>query len=249
LDRERRVRLVERGRIRRAVDLEAAALRGRAEHDRGLLLRHSSAHCRHCEDEDCRSDGRAQSAFTSVPLHVCRLPFPPRVDLRAALLYHAPCDSQSARAPDDWITRPHFSASTCMNLRSSSGEPPTGCAPWFASCARTSGAASVATRVWLSFARISRGVPAGATTACQDPPCSAAKPTSGVAGTSGRSGERAGAVITSAFRRPALTCGRKGSEEHTSELQSRFELVCRLLPEKKKRRFLTRGATHASDIL
>src|SRR5207249_5434897 len=25
------------------------------------------------------------------------------------------------------------------------------------------------------------------------------------------------------------------SEEHTSELQSRFDLVCRLLPEKKKR--------------
>src|SRR5438067_13903867 len=30
----------------------------------------------------------------------------------------------------------------------------------------------------------------------------------------------------------ALTAAR--SEEHTSELQSRFELVCRLLPEKKK---------------
>src|SRR5699024_12200510 len=29
-------------------------------------------------------------------------------------------------------------------------------------------------------------------------------------------------------------CGR--SEEHTSELQSRFDLVCRLLPEKKKKR-------------
>src|SRR5438067_8081438 len=36
---------------------------------------------------------------------------------------------------------------------------------------------------------------------------------------------------------PAMTtqnrCGR--SEEHTSELQSRFDLVCRLLLEKKKR--------------
>src|SRR6266704_658142 len=29
------------------------------------------------------------------------------------------------------------------------------------------------------------------------------------------------------------------SEEHTSELQSRFELVCRLLLEKKKRRDVT----------
>src|SRR5699024_12091412 len=33
--------------------------------------------------------------------------------------------------------------------------------------------------------------------------------------------------------RAAGTCGR--SEEHTSELQSRFDLVCRLLLEKKKR--------------
>src|SRR5207249_7708275 len=38
--------------------------------------------------------------------------------------------------------------------------------------------------------------------------------------------------------RPGLCAGRRGcvarSEEHTSELQSRFDLVCRLLPEKKK---------------
>src|SRR5437868_7790296 len=33
-------------------------------------------------------------------------------------------------------------------------------------------------------------------------------------------------------RRDPRRAGR--SEEHTSELQSRFELVCRLLPEKKK---------------
>src|SRR5436309_11469979 len=33
------------------------------------------------------------------------------------------------------------------------------------------------------------------------------------------------------------------SEEHTSELQSRENLVCRLLPEKKKR-----GAPHSHDI-
>src|SRR5437868_8878513 len=30
-------------------------------------------------------------------------------------------------------------------------------------------------------------------------------------------------------------CGKKRSEEHTSELQSRFDLVCRLLLEKKKK--------------
>src|SRR5207249_9349197 len=32
----------------------------------------------------------------------------------------------------------------------------------------------------------------------------------------------------------ALRCRQKRSEEHTSELQSRFDLVCRLLLEKKK---------------
>src|SRR5207249_12241156 len=32
-----------------------------------------------------------------------------------------------------------------------------------------------------------------------------------------------------------LTLGDKRSEEHTSELQSRFDLVCRLLLEKKKK--------------
>src|SRR5207249_11795973 len=32
-----------------------------------------------------------------------------------------------------------------------------------------------------------------------------------------------------------LRCGQHRSEEHTSELQSRFDLVCRLLLEKKKK--------------
>src|SRR5699024_11901349 len=36
------------------------------------------------------------------------------------------------------------------------------------------------------------------------------------------------------------------SEEHTSELQSRFDLVCRLLLEKKKK---TRESTHIQRIL
>src|SRR5438067_10082715 len=36
--------------------------------------------------------------------------------------------------------------------------------------------------------------------------------------------------------RPSLPRGRSGrSEEHTSELQSRFDIVCRLLLEKKKK--------------
>src|SRR5689334_24571628 len=34
------------------------------------------------------------------------------------------------------------------------------------------------------------------------------------------------------------------SEEHTSELQSQFHLVCRLLLEKKKTKAATRTATH-----
>src|SRR5438067_7963514 len=33
-----------------------------------------------------------------------------------------------------------------------------------------------------------------------------------------------------------IPSGRKRSEEHTSELQSRFDLVCRLLLEKKKKK-------------
>src|SRR2546422_8234231 len=40
--------------------------------------------------------------------------------------------------------------------------------------------------------------------------------------------------------RPA--CGR--SEEHTSELQSRLHLVCRLLLEKKKKKVSTRPTPH-----
>src|SRR5438067_3017543 len=33
-------------------------------------------------------------------------------------------------------------------------------------------------------------------------------------------------------------CNRARSEEHTSELQSRFDLVCRLLLEKKKKKLI-----------
>src|SRR2546429_3844088 len=41
------------------------------------------------------------------------------------------------------------------------------------------------------------------------------------------------------------------SEEHTSELQSRLHLVCRLLLEKKKQHFVCRlnGATNPSDTI
>src|SRR5207249_9423495 len=47
--------------------------------------------------------------------------------------------------------------------------------------------------------------------------------------------ERPGARTRS--RRPPRGCRTRGrSEEHTSELQSRFDLVCRLLLEKKKKK-------------
>src|SRR5438067_10731649 len=38
------------------------------------------------------------------------------------------------------------------------------------------------------------------------------------------------------------------SEEHTSELQSRFDLVCRLLLEKKKARLTVYRVTVAQDV-
>src|SRR2546430_11216099 len=61
---------------------------------------------------------------------------------------------------------------------------------------------------------------------------------------------------TTLFRSPCAPHGRRGvrpaprqprhedrSEEHTSELQSQSNLVCRLLLEKKKKRDRTRGRT------
>src|SRR5438105_8291168 len=42
----------------------------------------------------------------------------------------------------------------------------------------------------------------------------------------------------------APACKPPRSEEHTSELQSRVDLVCRLLLEKKNKRDITRGNRH-----
>src|SRR5690349_24019422 len=42
--------------------------------------------------------------------------------------------------------------------------------------------------------------------------------------------------------------GRRRSEEHTSELQSRRDLVCRLLPEKKKIISMSKQGTHVYSI-
>src|SRR5690606_40234774 len=44
----------------------------------------------------------------------------------------------------------------------------------------------------------------------------------------------------------ARVSGRARSEEHTSELQSRENLVCRLLLEKKKQLFSAESTTHAA---
>src|SRR5207247_4942671 len=50
--------------------------------------------------------------------------------------------------------------------------------------------------------------------------------------------------------RPSLSSGVKGrSEEHTSELQSRVDLVCRLLLEKKKKKKQNKLHKHNSKQL
>src|SRR5699024_12289087 len=50
--------------------------------------------------------------------------------------------------------------------------------------------------------------------------------------------------------RAARRCGapRRRSEEHTSELQSRFDLVCRLLLEKKKIRYPQKSTERKSKV-
>src|SRR5438067_5911471 len=55
-----------------------------------------------------------------------------------------------------------------------------------------------------------------------------------------RSSSSSGASRSAAarsWRRSRLASAARRSEEHTSELQSRFDLVCRLLLEKKKKKY------------
>src|SRR5690349_22488783 len=52
----------------------------------------------------------------------------------------------------------------------------------------------------------------------------------------GRHGARRVVLLGRPHRQPVVTGARSRSEEHTSELQSRRDLVCRLLLEKKKRK-------------
>src|SRR5699024_11958866 len=44
------------------------------------------------------------------------------------------------------------------------------------------------------------------------------------------------------------TISKERSEEHTSELQSRFDLVCRLLLEKKKKKNRRRSDTNVKEV-
>src|SRR5689334_24551580 len=53
-------------------------------------------------------------------------------------------------------------------------------------------------------------------------------------GNSGPPARNPGASKITEFRSPTVSAAR--SEEHTSELQSQFHLVCRLLLEKKKKK-------------
>src|SRR5438067_7212830 len=72
-------------------------------------------------------------------------------------------------------------------------------------------------------------------------PISAPARPSGVRGGSGSRLRRAGRFWRLREAAPEMGCPRRSllpeprSEEHTSELQSRFDLVCRLLLEKKKK--------------
>src|SRR2546421_1627749 len=66
------------------------------------------------------------------------------------------------------------------------------------------------------------------------PICRAGAPTMRRAPRSGRSGTRPRPARSAPRTRPVAEATR--SEEHTSELQSRSDLVCRLLLEKKKKK-------------
>src|SRR2546430_13341299 len=56
---------------------------------------------------------------------------------------------------------------------------------------------------------------------------------------------RAAAAASNCAALLASIASKARSEEHTSELQSQSNLVCRLLLEKKKKRILRRYATHS----
>src|SRR2546428_3385728 len=62
---------------------------------------------------------------------------------------------------------------------------------------------------------------------------------------------RPGSAISAAMRSasaPTSLSGTRRSEEHTSELQSRSDLVCRLLLEKKKNKELVGQETYITEL-
>ncbi len=90
-----------------------------------------------------------------------------------------------------------------MSLPNSSGVLATTSKPICFMRSLTSGDRKALTQASFSFETISRGVFAGAATACQDVTTRSGKPASATVGTSGSCGLRALAVIASAFIRPA----------------------------------------------
>src|SRR2546422_8207637 len=60
-------------------------------------------------------------------------------------------------------------------------------------------------------------------------------------------GSKSQPQVAHSSRRGILRVDRKRSEEHTSELQSRLHLVCRLLLEKKKKN-INNNLTHSHTI-
>src|SRR2546422_8117600 len=68
------------------------------------------------------------------------------------------------------------------------------------------------------------------------------------AGTSFRLSKSTPNLISSPGTRSKWGCGPPRSEEHTSELQSRLHLVCRLLLEKKKNKVLKHMANAETQL-
>src|SRR5699024_11292397 len=60
--------------------------------------------------------------------------------------------------------------------------------------------------------------------------------------------EETGLAFSSKHKGWMHACGHDRSEEHTSELQSRFDLVCRLLLEKKNNHAYVCRASREADV-
>src|SRR2546422_5679214 len=112
---------------------------------------------------------------------------------------------------------------TCSSIRKSARIDSTGATPTGVSCA-TPTTCAVAPE---------RGAPSVKARGAGRSPANGAS-ASAVARPYSPSARRCGTRTTGALRRPRQEPAAGRSEEHTSELQSRLHLVCRLLLEKKK---------------